>query len=221
MPRRIVLMLVFLLLAAVSCRADEEPVPMTRGPGADDAVAAAAMVHDAVQTGEFDVAAALTVQKHAALASLAEGATFADVAVALTEDDLGIASNFWSGFAQAAGESFLGEVDLEDSGTSEVEGLTYHLVTVSSSEADDRRLVTQGIDGHRIDLFASFGAGLAERMISPVQILLTSATDDAILILSELRAIAPSLEIAAADPNLTPEEAQMVLQLIELITRIS
>lgn len=193
---------------------------MTRGPGASGALAAVEMVHDAVQTGEFDVAAALTIEKHAALATLAEGATFADVASALTEDDLEIASNFWSGFAQAAGESFLGDVALQDSGSGESEGTTFYLVTVSSPEANDRRMVTQDIDGHRVDLFASFGAGLAERMISPVQILLTSATEDAVLILSEMRTIAPSLEIAASDPDLTPEESQVILQLVELITRI-
>lgn len=193
---------------------------MTRGPGAGDALSAVETVHDAVQTGDFDVAAALTIEDHAALASLAEGATFADVAAALKEDDLEIAANFWSGFAQAAGESFLGDVGLEDAGQADHGGVTFHLVAVSSSEAEDRRLVTRDLDGHRIDLFASFGAGLAERMISPVEILLTSATEDATVILSELRDIAPSLELAAADPGLTPEEAQVVLQLIELITRI-
>ena len=193
---------------------------MTRGPGAVDARTAVEMVHDAMQRGDFDVAAALTIENHAALASLAEGATFADVATALDADDLEIAANFWSGFAQAAGESFLGDVDLEDAGQTDSGSETFHLVAVSSAQAEDRNLVTRDLDGHRIDLFASFGPGLAERMISPVEILLTSATDDAVLILTELESIAPSLEVAASDPSLTPEETQVVLQLIELITRI-
>ena len=206
------------LLGACSGEA-EQPEP-TRGDGAGTPVAAVEEVHAMVRDGDFDGAANLTVPNHAALASLAEGATFADVADALAQGDLEVAANFWSGFAQAAGDSFLADVEAEDLGATTSGSSTFAVVGIASDDFGSREVVTQDVDGYRVDLFASFGGGLAPRMLSPVEILLTSATDDARLILAELEGVVASLEIAAANPELTADEMEAVLQLIGLITRV-
>ncbi len=208
-------------MLAVACGQDSVDPQPTLGPGPESAVAAVEEVHSMVRGGDFDGAATLTIPKHAALASLAEGATFSQVATALRDGDLDVAANFWSGFAQAAGDSFLSDADVADAGPETVGSTSFALTTVVSESSGDRRIVTQDIDGYRIDLFASFGSGLAERMISPVEILLTSATGDATLILTELEAIVDSLQLAATTPGISPDSVQSILQLVELITRVT
>ena len=89
------------------------------------------------------------------------------------------------------------------------------------SDGTSRTVYTRDVDGHRIDLFASFGAGMAEQMIPPVERLLTISSDESALIQSELKSIVPSLVVATEQPGLSPKAIQDLLRLIELITRVS
>jgi hypothetical protein len=82
-------------------------------------------------------------------------------------------------------------------------------------------MLTQDVEGHRVDLFASFGAGLAERMIPPVERLLGTQTDDARLILVRLQEIVPSLLVASQMAANTGSVTQQILALVELITRVN
>ena len=194
---------------------------ITTGPGADTAEAAIEELRLLLEDGDFAGASALAVPNHAALASLAEGAAFSDVATALEQGDAPVAANFWSGFAQGIGQVLELEADVQSVGTTTESGVEFHLVSVTPVAGSPQMIVTQDVDGHRVDLFASFGAGLAGRMLSPVEILLTASTEDAAVILAELGEIVPSLTVAASDETLTPESVQEILQLIELITRVS
>jgi hypothetical protein len=58
-------------------------------------------------------------------------------------------------------------------------------------------------------------------MISPVELLLASSSPDARSILVALQDVVPSLLVAASDQTLSPEAVQRILQLIEVITRVS
>ena len=169
---------------------------------------------------EFEAAGALTVPGQAALASLAEGATFSDVADGLREGDSRIASNFWSGFAQGAGGYLAGAVVTGVDDVVTKEGVEFYPVEVRPQSGPTRRLFVRGGDAYRIDLFASFAPGLAERMPAPVERLLTTNTDDAGLILQELEAIVPSLLVAAEIGDQPTEASQHILRLVEVITRV-
>jgi hypothetical protein len=173
---------------------------------------------DALNTPEFVAAADFGVPGQAALASLAEGATFSQVADALREGDRAVAANFWSGFAQGAGSFLTGSVDATLGPVITEGGLDFHAVEVMS-EAGGRRVYLRELDGFRVDLFASFGPGLADQMAPQVERLLTTQTDDARLILRSLQEIVPSLFVAAAQPGLSPGAVQDLIRLIELITR--
>jgi hypothetical protein len=188
--------------------------------GAATPTGAVEQLHDLLSAGDFDTAGSLAVPGQAALASLAEGATSGDVAAALRADDSAIAANFWGGFAQGAGEALIGEVVIEDRGSATEEGVEFHLVGLTPESGTEQLLVTREVDGQRIDLFASFGAGLAGRLTSPVETLLSSPTPDAEAVLAALQEVVPSLLLASRDESLTPEASQDVLQLIELITRV-
>jgi hypothetical protein len=132
-----------------------------------------------------------------------------------------LASNFWAVFAQGAGGFLSGSVTTSNGPVVNENGLEFHTVEVILDDGTRRQLFTRDVDGFRVDLFASFGAGLADKMIPPVQRVINSQTDDAAIIVAELKTIVPSLVVAANQPDMTPRSIQDLLRLVELITRVS
>lgn len=212
--------LVSLVFLAASCGglAGKSPTPLVTA-GAETPVAAVEGLVEAISDGNFAAAAGLAVPGQAAMASLAEGATFGEIATALREGDEEVAANFWSGFAQGAGSFLAGDVAVEEEGTVDDDGVEFHQVVVDPETGPDRTVMVREDDGYRVDLFASFGQGLADRMTPAVERLLTAGTGDSRLILDRLQDIVPSLLAAARLSSTTPEISQQLLALVEVITR--
>ncbi len=200
--------------------ADTGETTITLGAGAGSPTQAVEDLSAFLQEGDFAAASSLAIPGQAALAALAEGASFGEVAEALENGDTEMAANFWSGFAQGAGETLTGELTVAESGTQTESEVEFHIVTVSSESGVEGRVVTREVDGHRVDLFASFGAGLSASLIAPYEQLLETPSQDGGRILEASRDVVPSLLVAASDPNLDPEAVQEILRLIELMTRI-
>jgi hypothetical protein len=219
-PRRSALGLV-LAVAVASCGGGDSDDTVLDGPGvgAETPVEAVEQLVDAIGAPDFATAGRLTVPGQANLAALAEGATVGDVAAALRANDPQVGVNFWSGFAQGAGTFLAGDVATASGEVIEQGDVDFHVVTVQPAEGDSRTLIVREADGYRVDLFASFGSGLADKMIGPVERLLTTQTDDARLVLSELQGVVPSLLVAVSLPGTTAEASQQLLALIEVITR--
>ena len=210
-----------LVAAFAACdRSDGDTELGPAGPGADSAVESVQTLVDALSAGNFDDAAPLAVTGHAALATLAEGATFGQVAEALRSEDSMVAANFWGGFAQGTGAFLTGQVEVSGDEQLEKDGIVYHLVNVTPETGEQRVMMARDEDGFRIDLFASFAPGLAQRMVGPVERLLTAQTPDSRLVLAELKATVPSLLVAAEKADQPPDVVQSVLRLVEMITRV-
>jgi hypothetical protein len=208
-----------LVAALVFACSGGEPAPSGPSSAGTPEEAVSALI-DHLDQAEFDAAGSLSVPRQAALASLAEGATFSDVADALSEGDSHVASNFWAGFAQGAG-GYLAGATVGDTGDPVVlDGVEFHPVAVRPEEGPGRTVFVRDEDGYRIDLFASFAPGLTERMPPTVERLLTTNTDDARLILGELEEVVPSLMVAANRGDQPSEATQQILRLVELITRV-
>lgn len=219
---RTVLALV-LTVTVVSCSpgdADDPVSTIPPGEGETSPVAAVETLVAAINEPDFAAASHLAVPGHAALASLAEGAGFGDVAEALRTGDEEVAANFWAGFAQGSGSFLVGTVTAAEDGSHTEGDLDFTIVEVVPPNGDSRNLLVREVGGWRIDLFASFGPGLADKMIAPVERLLSTQTEDARLILSELKTIVPSLLAAAEQPSTSPDVAQQLLALVEVITRV-
>lgn len=212
--------LMVLLLASCQ-RADPVESSGTLGPGGDSPQATVEALVEALGTGNFDSAVSLAVADQAALATLAEGAAFGQVADAIRSQDQTVVSNFWAGFAQGAGSFLAGSVQLEPGEVLERDGIEYSVVRVIPESGGEREVLARDLDGYRIDVFASFAPGLASRMVGPVERLLSAQTADARLVLAALRETVPSLLVAAERPNQPPDVVQSVLRLVELITRVS
>lgn len=213
--------LALLLVAVLACGGGgDTETSITRGPGAESAAAAVEDLNDLLIEGDFAGASSLAMPGHAALASLAEGATSGEVAEALQGGDEAVAANFWSGFAQGFGEVMSDEMTVEEIGSETESDVEFFLVSVTPETGSALRMVTQEADGHRVDLFASFGAGLADRLVSPLETLVATPTGDNLVILEAFQGVVPSLLLAASDETLGPEAVQEVLRLVELITRV-
>lgn len=217
------LSLIASVVLAVACGGDDpisEPT-IAPGQGADSAVGAVEELVAAINTPDFADASRLAVPGQAALAALAEGATFGEVARSLSEGDEEIAANFWTGFAQETGGFLTGDASVVDDGTVDRDDVEFHMVTLTPPGGSTRTVVVRDVDGYRVDLFASFGSGLADKMTGPVERLLATKTADARLILAELQKIVPSLHVAASLPGTTPAASQQLFALIEVITRVA
>lgn len=220
-PLRRLLVALAVVTAACGGSVDDGAVSGTVGPGADTPEGAVRMLVADLNAPDFQSASDLAVPGHAALAALTEGAAFADVAEALRTGDAAIASNFWSGFAQGAGSLLLGAVVLSGEPVVTQDEIEFHPVVVEADSGEMGTMMSRDVNGYRVDLFASFGAGLADKMIPPVERLLVAQTDHSRLILKELQDIVPSLLIAARQDDLPPAISQDILRLVELITRVS
>ncbi|HEX6286685.1 MAG TPA: hypothetical protein VFZ80_04315 [Acidimicrobiia bacterium] len=211
------------LLVVVSCSGDpstDSVESLSPGVGASSPTEAVTELVTAINVPDFSGASRLAMPGHAALASLAEGATFGDVAEAIREGDQAVAANFWAGFAQGAGSFLGGDVNVNDAGTVSRDGVEFHQVSVATEDGGTRSVLIRESDGYRIDLFASFGAGLADKMMGPVERLINTQSEDARLILANLREIVPSLLVASELPGTATDVSQQVLALVEVITRI-
>lgn len=219
-PMKSLGLVVLLAMVACSGQANDNGAPPVAEEGAGSAVEAVEILVAAVNVADFQAATRMGFPGQAALAALAEGATVGEVAHALADGEQEIAASFWAGFAQGAGTFLAGELAAVDGGTVTEGDVEFHTVIVTSEGEGGRTIVVRERDGYRIDLFASFGAGLADKMIVPVERLLRAQTDDARLVLAELQEVVPSLLIAATLPGTTSETSQNLLSLVEVITRV-
>lgn len=214
------ILIVLIMLAGCGGGTTDSSEPLSSGDGAATPIDAVNELVEAMSVPDFTDASRLAMPGHAALAALAEGASFSEVAAALREGDAEIAANFWTGFAQETGGFLTGDIEVEDGDTVTREGVDFHSVVVTPAGGSPREVIVRDDGGYRVDLFASFGAGLADRMSGQVERLLVTQTDDARLIMENLRGIVPSLLAAAELPGTPPEVSQELLALVEVITRV-
>lgn len=214
--------LIAVTVGVVACGGDtvEPESSIPPGSGADTPAGAVDELVAAIDAADFAGASRMAVPGQAALAALAEGATFADVAEALGDGDQEVAANFWSGFAQGAGDVLSTNSTTTEDGTLTESDVEFHTITVRPPEGGPRTILVRDEDGFRVDLFASFGVAFADKMIGPVERLLGAQTEHSRTILVELRDIVPSLLVAASLPGTTTEAAQQLFALIEVITRV-
>lgn len=173
-----------------------------------------------VQAGRFDHAASLTDSEQAVLLTLAEGADATDVTDSLADGGEAVAANFWSGFAQTldpAADTSGWSVEV---GEEIAEGEeTFVAVEILPGEDDSRTFFLRRNGTWQVDMMATFGPILAERLTPPVESLLSSANANAASVLARLVDSVPSLRVAEANTELPPSTHQTVLGLIERITR--
>jgi hypothetical protein len=210
---------VAIILLVGACSDDANPTE-TSGPSAMSPEVVVVTLMEAIIEGRFEDTPALTDTTQAALLTLAEGADASEVAEVIGEGADAVAANFWSGFAQTLEPgldvaSF--DVSVDDPVTQD--GEEFVRVTLVSDVNPPQYFVVRRDDGFRVDLMATFGPVLAQRLVPPVESLLSSANADASTVLALLAEAAPSLRFSGTRPDLPADAHQSLLALIERVTR--
>ena len=206
-------------LIASGCFGDDTPPDTTLAAGLSPEEVVTTLM-DLIIQGRFEETGDLTDSAHAALLTLAEGADASEVVEAVEAGGEDVAANFWSGFAQTLDPG----VAVDDFEVSAGEAVTqdneeFVTVTLTPAEGDPRYFVVRRAEEWIVDLMATFGPVLAERLIPPIESLLSSAHADASKVLGYLAGAAPSLRVSTSRPDLPPEAHQSLLALIERVTR--
>lgn len=186
-----------------------------------DPVDTVRLVLESVDGGLFEQAAALTDSNHAALLTLVEGADVTEVAEAIRSGGQAVTANFWSGFAQSLPEGFAPDTVGLTAGDEVAQGdKRFAPVMIDWDDGSASQMILRREEDRWIvDMMATFGPILAERLIPPVENVLTSANPDAATVLGHLGDTAESLRYAVASSEMTPDTRQSVLALLERVTR--
>ena len=207
------------LLLVAACFGDADSTDTTLEADLDPVEVVAALL-SAIDEGRFEDTPALTDVQQASLVSLAEGADATEIVEALEDDPEAVAANFWSGFAQTFDPEFdFQALALEAGDKIELGGRVWVPVTLVGGDEPEKVFYLRDADGWRIDLMATFGHVLAERLVPRVEALLLSANTNAATLIAMLRDSAPSLQVAAQNPNLDLATHQALLALLERVTR--
>lgn len=207
------------LLLVAACFGDAAPSDTTVADDLDPVDVIAALFV-AIEEGRFDDTASITDSQQASLVSLAEGADASEIMDAIEDDPDAVAANFWSGFAQTLDPEFdFDAVTLEAGERIELDGHAWVPVTLRDAADAERVFYVRDDDGWKVDLMATFGHVLAERLVPRVEALLSSANTNAAALIGLLRQSAPSLQVAAQNPNLDLATHQALLALLERVTR--
>ncbi|MGH8959024.1 MAG: hypothetical protein ACRDVK_10170 [Acidimicrobiia bacterium] len=205
--------LVWLLL--VACSSGVTATSVTSPTGADippDPVAD--QVAAALEGGDPMIVAGLTDLGPMGWLALAEGATVEEAAgIDEGESAMSVASNFWSGFLQSAG--------LAGDTVSNIEAFTEGATDFARLKLPSGSIILNQSDANwRIDVIASFGAPLAERLLSAVEVIAANRSSEADVLREMLRAERDAVAVAIADPSITTSARAAVEDVLTAIDSI-
>ncbi|MGQ0849643.1 MAG: hypothetical protein ACT4OP_11080 [Actinomycetota bacterium] len=185
------------LLTVAGCQAGSvgTTLPVVRPDIAPEGAATAAL--NAMVLGDAAGLTALTVIEQMPWLAMAEGASIEQAAALLQSGSDEVAVHYWEGFLGATeiSEATIGAVETREVGS-------HQFARVGLSEGDARSLVLRLDTEWRIDVIASFGATLAERLFEAVGLVSANQGDPAERMRELILAQRDSTEVAAADPAL-------------------
>jgi hypothetical protein len=204
--------LIWLLL--VACSSGGTVPSVTAAAGSDlppDDVAKEVVA--ALGGGDPTVIAGLTDLQPMAWVALAEGATVEDAAGIDEENALAVAANFWTGFLDSAG--------LAGEDVANVEAFTEGATDFARLDLASGAIVLNERDGWRIDVIASFGAPLAERLLSAVEVVVANHSPEADVLRTMLGDERDAVAVAVADPSITTSAREAVAEVLAAIDSLN
>lgn len=216
---RALAVLVVLLMAAGCGSAEVEDGPAleeTRGAGSPEQ--AVVELFAALDNGDFEAAAELTVDDQMILVALIEGITIEEALRVGRAAELEVGAGYWSGFQQSIEEILDGRVAVGSVERFEAGGRRFARVEVMFPlQGGDRWFVVQETDGWKIDVLASFASALAGKLGPVADSLRSNPKADPLMAL--MREQVPSLEAVLADESGGPALQQAAISAIEAIRR--
>lgn len=206
-------LVVALTLVACSPAADEPAAqaPVSE-PGAADPRAAVEGLFDALEAGDYERAAALTVDDQMLAIAVTGNVPTDALQGVLDTGGADIGANYWESFTTNV-QSFLGvgpdEVTTGAVDDVEVGGVSFATVELQVPvDGSRRRFVVQQGDGWKVDVVATFGPALAQRLGKAAEGFRADPT--AADILASLVRQRPSLEVSLDAPGLDAATTQVI-----------
>lgn len=192
----------------VSCDADATVdttvITSDLAPPAD----VATTVLDAVLSGQTEVAADWTLLDQMPWMAMAEGASIQQAVGLLDEGSRQVAINYWQGFAKGTGLPNLSAGPVEES---EVGSHRFASVLVGTSRR--LRLVLRLEDRWLVDVVASFGSTLAERLHDAIDIIAANRGPDADRLTEVISEQRDSVSVALENSSLNESARQALVEL--------
>ncbi len=162
----------------------------------------------AVDGGDFEGAAALTLTDQMAWVVMAEGGTL-NQAAGLLEDGLDeVAANYWQGFSETVEVADIGVRAVEEQ---EVDESRFAVVALNGQ----LQLILRNSEGWRVDIIASFAPTLVNRLIEAARVVEANQGDQATSMRAILVAQRPSVAAAAGQSGLPEGTRTELLALLE------
>jgi hypothetical protein len=180
--------------------------------GSVTAETVAVTVLDALAGANPGLAATHTLTEQMAWLAMAEGASLEQAAALLDSGADQVAVNYWTGFIES------GALPAVVVDAVEEQGVGSHQFTVV--RAGDLRLVLRGGSTWRVDVVASFGATLAQRLAEAAAVVAANRGEDAERLRLVLLDQQDSVAVAAADPSLTEPARQGLATLAEVLAEM-
>lgn len=202
---------------ASSCSPEPEtapvsaPAPMVE-PGVADPAMAVTELLDSLASGDFERASQLTVDDQMLSIAVTGNVPTEALHGVLATGGSDIGQNYWQSFT-ANLEGFLGvgpdQVSTGAVSEIDVDGVSFASVQLLvPGDSARRRLVVQRTDGWKVDVVASFGPALAQRLGRAAEAF--RADPSAAEILASLVRQRPSLQVSLDAPGLEAETAQVI-----------
>jgi hypothetical protein len=199
----------FMVGLLVGCSPAGKPPTTTTAADSQTAEMVAITVLDALAAADPGVAASHTLTDQMAWLAMAEGASIEEAAALLDSGADQVAVNYWTGFMEAGS---LPAVVVDAVDETEVGSHSFALV-----RAGELRLVLREGLSWKVDVVASFGAALAERLVEAAGLVASNRGDEADRLRLLLLDQRDSVEVASTDPSLTGPAQQGLAALAEAL----
>lgn len=209
-----VLLVTLAAVMALACDSDLTTTTANTVSDGREATEVAEALLEAMSTGDYSAAAALTFPDQLAWVVMAEGGSLTQAADLLDAGLEQVAANYWQGFAET---TQLGEVAVRGVEESEIRGTRFAFVSLNGR----LRLILRNSDGWRVDIIASFAPTLVNRLIEAAQVVEANRGDQATSMREMLAAQRPSVEAASGQPGLPDDTRTDLLMLLEVLDDLS
>jgi hypothetical protein len=157
--------------------------------------------------------ARLTDLRPMAWLAMVEGATVEEAAGIEEEDEaIAVASNFWTGFLESA--------TLDESELDHVDAFTEGDTNFARIELPAGSIVLSQGEAWRIDVIASFGAPLAERLLAAAEVVIANESPEADRLRQMLLGERDAVAVAVADSSITAPARAAVEEVLAAIDNI-
>lgn len=182
----------------------------------------AMIVMEAVLNGDTASAADSTVHEQMPWLAMAEGASIQQAADVLDAGARQVAINYWQGFSEGSGlpDLAVGRVSEANVGSHRFASITFDSGTFGAGTVGSSkglRLVLRLEDQWRVDVIASFGAALAERLRDALDIVAANRGSDAERLAELISNQRDSVAVASESSNLNDPSRQALEDLAEAI----